>query len=98
MSANQAQTRTSSLERVGLVGVTLVGMALCLPGIGKVAASGQWLSFPGIAGSLLGIVILGIVGARLLDRPLPFVHTDRAAIAAVVAFGLVKAAIAAVAL
>jgi hypothetical protein len=64
--------------------------------VGKIAAAGQWLSFQGVTGSLLGIVILGIVGMRLLGRPLPMVETDRAALLAVVALAAIKVAIAAV--
>lgn len=82
--------------RIALIAVTLGGMALRAPGIGKVAQSGQWLSFPGIAGSLLGVAILAIVGARLLGTPLPFVSSDLAVVAVVVGFAVVKVGIAAV--
>ena len=55
------------------------------------------LSVQGIAGTLLGIVILGIVGMRFVGRPLPMIDTDRAALIAVVALAAVKLVIAAVA-
>jgi hypothetical protein len=57
-----------------------------------VAISGQWLSFQGS----LGIVILGIVAARLLNRSLPMIMTHRAAIAAVLGPAAIKLLIMAV--
>ncbi len=92
MNANRVETRSSS-PRLALIGVVIVGMALCTNGVGKVAVAGQWLSFPGLAGSLLGIAALGMVGVRLAGRELPFVRTDVDAIKAVVALALVKFAI-----
>ena len=96
MSEQIVQTGPTAIWRIALIVVTLVGMAMCTQGVGKVATSGQWLSFQGIAGSLVGIVILGIVGMRLIGRPLPMIDTDRAALIAVVALAAVKVAIAAV--
>jgi hypothetical protein len=96
MSEQIVQTGSTAIWRIALIVVTLVGMAMCTHGVGKVATSGQWLSFQGIAGSLVGIVILGIVGMRLIGRPLPMIDTDRAALIAVVALAAVKVAIAAV--
>jgi hypothetical protein len=86
---------SSGIERILLIVVTLVGMAMCTQGVARVATSGQWLSFQGISGSLLGIVILGIVGMRLIGRPLPMIDTDRAALVAVIAIAAVKVAVAA---
>ena len=96
MSEQITHATSPGIERVVLIVVTLVGMAMCTQGVGKVATSGQWLSVQGIAGSLLGIVILGIVGMRLVGRPLPMIDTDRAALIAVVALAAAKVVIAAV--
>ena len=96
MSEQLVETGSPAIWRIALIVVTLVGMAMCTQGVGRVAASGQWLSVQGIAGSLLGIVILGIVGMRLIGRPLPMIDTDRAALIAVVALAAVKVVIAAV--
>ena len=96
MTEQIAQSGSTASDRVALIVVTLVGMAMCAQGVGKIAAAGQWVSFQGVAGSLLGIVILGIVGMRLLGRPLPMVETDRAALLAVVALAAIKVAIAAI--
>ena len=96
MNDEIVQTGSAAVWRIGLLVVTLAGMAICSQGIGKVAASGQWLSFQGIAGSLLGIVILAIVFMRLVGRELPLIETDRTALIAVVALAVLKLAIAAV--
>lgn len=81
--------------RVALIVVTLGGMAMCSAGISKVTQSGQWLSLPGIVGSLLGVALLAVVGAQLLGRPLPLVTSDLIASGVVAAFIVGKVAIAA---
>lgn len=83
-------------ERTVLIAVTLVGMAICSFGIGKVAASGGWLTLPGILGCTLGVGILAVVGARLMGRPIGFVESDLMAVALIVALGVVKFGVAAV--
>src|ERR671937_2365774 len=93
--AQTVQTGSSALDRVALIVVTLVGMALCSQAVGRVPAAGQWLSIQGIGGSLLGIVILGVVAMRLLGRPLPLVESDRAALIVVIALAGVKVTFAA---
>lgn len=94
MKADAMQTRTRSFDRMALIGVTLAGMAICAPGIARVAAAGSWLTFQGIAGSLLGMVVLVIAGARLLGKEMPGIASDRAALLVVVAIAVVKMAIA----
>ena len=96
MNQQVVESGSTAIWRIALILVTLVGMARCTQGVGKVATSGQWLSLAGIAGTLLGIVILGIVGIRLVGRPLPLIETNRAALIAVAALAVVKVAIAAV--
>jgi hypothetical protein len=83
------------IERIALIGVTVIGMAFCSRAIGKVAADGAWASLPGVAGAVLGVAILGVVGARLLGRPMPFVESDTAAIAALLEIAAVKVGVAA---
>ena len=96
MTEEIVQTGSGGIARIALIVVTLVGMAMCTQGVGKVASSGQWLSVQGILGTLLGIVILGIVGMRLIGRPLPMIDSDRAALLVVVALSAFKVAVAAV--
>ena len=83
------------LERLALIVITVVGMAFCSRAIGKVAVENGWVSLPGVAGVLLGVGILGIVGARLLGKPLPLVESDVAAIIAVVGLAAAKVGVAA---
>ncbi len=95
MSANRVASGTAGRDRLAMIGVTVVGMAICAPGIGRVATSGQWMTFPGIVGTLLGVAVLGVVVARLLGRSLGPVSTDRQATAVVLAIAVLKVAIAA---
>ena len=95
MNEQIVQTGSWGVARLALIAVTLIGMAMCTAGVGKVASSGEWLSFQGIAGSLLGVFVLGIVAMRFIGRPLPFVDTDWAAVLAVVILAAIKVAIAA---
>ncbi len=95
MGANRVASSTAGRDRLAMIGVTVVGMAICAPGIGRVATSGQWISFPGIAGTLLGVAILGLVLARLLGKSLGPISTDRQATAVVLAIAVLKVAIAA---
>jgi hypothetical protein len=90
MSEQIAQAGSGTLARIALIVVTLVGMAMCTPGIGKVASTGQWLTFQGIFGSLIGVLVLVIVAARLLNWHIPVIETDTAAIAAVVLLAALK--------
>jgi hypothetical protein len=80
-------------EKVVLVVVTLLGMALCSAGIGQVAARGEWLHPMSIVASVMGVLVLGIVGAGLFDFKLPLVDSTRAAIIAVVVIMIAKVAL-----
>jgi hypothetical protein len=95
MRAQDIQAGGTRLERWVLVGLTVLGMAICTAGIGRVAASGAWLGVPGILGSVLGVAVLAIVGSRLLGVKLPYLATNRQAIVAVLALAILKLAIAA---
>ena len=83
-------------DRTAVIALGVVGIAACTPGIGKVAASGNWLSLPGILGSALGIVALAILGAALVGRELPGIPGDRAALIVLGAIIVVKVGVAAV--
>ncbi len=77
-----------------MIGVTVLGMAICSAGIGKVAQSDDWLSFPGIAGSVLGVAALGLVALRIANIDMALVHTDGDAIKLLLVVVFVKVAIA----
>jgi hypothetical protein len=96
MKLKEAQANSPAVDRLALIGITLVGMAMCTAGVGKIAELGQWASSTGVAGSTLGVAVLAIVGARISGRPLPGIVDDRAAIVAVAGVAAIKVAIAAI--
>ncbi|MCC6456372.1 MAG: hypothetical protein IT328_15565 [Caldilineaceae bacterium] len=77
-------------EKMVLVLVTLLGMAFCSAGIGQVAARGEWLHPMSIAASVMGVLVLGIVGAGLFDFKLPLIDSTRAATIAVIVIVIAK--------
>ncbi len=83
-------------DRATVIGLGVVGMAICTTGIGKVATSGNWLSVPGILGSLLGVIALAILGAAIFGKELPGIPGDRAALILLATIVVVKVGIGAV--
>lgn len=80
--------------RAALIGLLVVGMAMCTPGIGQVAASGRWGSPLAIIGYVLGAAILVIIIAGLAGWKLPLVDGLAQACAVVMGLIAVKFAIA----
>lgn len=78
-----------SSERAALIVLVVLGMAMCVRGIGRVAALGEWAHPLSILGYLVGALILVIAVALLAGKPLPLISTTRQAILAV---GLLSAA------
>ena len=83
-------------DRTAVIGLGVIGMALCTAGIGKVASSGNWLSAPGILGTALGLVALAILGAAIVGKDLPGIPGDRAALIVLGSIIVVKVGVAAV--
>ncbi|MHB1134868.1 MAG: hypothetical protein ACYC4L_21060 [Chloroflexota bacterium] len=79
-----------SVERAALLGVTLLGMALCTRGIGAVAAKGDWASWHAIAGYGLGAAALAIGLGAGLGLRLPFLADERAALFALLGIIVLK--------
>jgi hypothetical protein len=77
-------------EKGLLVGMTLLGMAMCTAGIGQVAARGEWAHPLAIVGYIIGMLILVIVGAALFNISLPMIDSTRAAIIAVIVLAIAK--------
>jgi hypothetical protein len=66
--------------RAALIGLLVIGMALCMQGgIGKVAAVNDWAHPLSILGYLLGALILVVVAAGLFGKSLPLVSGERSA-------------------
>lgn len=69
--------------RASLIALLIVGMAMCVSGIGQVGASGRWASPLAIVGYLLGTTILIIIVSALFGWKLPLIVGETQAIAAV---------------
>lgn len=80
-------------SRITLALVGLIGMAMCSAGIGRVAASGRWADPLSIAGYVLGVATLVVIGAGLLGRSLLYVGTTRQSLFVVLGIIVVKVAL-----
>ncbi len=69
--------------RASLIALLIVGMAMCVSGIGQVGASGRWASPLAIVGYLLGTTILIIIVSALAGWKLPLIVGETQAVAAV---------------
>jgi hypothetical protein len=61
-------------------------------GIGRVAATGQWLHPLSIVGYILGILILFITLAVFVSWKLPFIQNDQQALLAIAILASIKVA------
>jgi len=69
--------------RASLIALLIVGMAMCMGGIGQVGASGRWASPLAILGYLLGATILIIIISSFAGWKLPLIAGETQAVAAV---------------
>jgi hypothetical protein len=69
--------------RSASIALLIVGFAMCMGGIGQVAASGRWASPLAIIGYLLGIAILVVIASVFTGWKLPLIAGDTQAVAAV---------------
>jgi len=61
-----------SSERAALIALVVIGMVMCtMGGIGRVAASGEWLHPFSIVGYILGAAIIVIGIAALFGKQIP---------------------------
>lgn len=69
--------------RVDIILLVVIGMAICSQGgIGRVAATGQWLHPLSIIGYILGGLILLIALAVFIGWKLPYIQSDQQALLA----------------
>ncbi len=66
--------------KISLVILLVLGMAMCTTGIGRVAASGQWLHPLSIVGYLLGAAILVLSALVFFNVQLPFLTEPQHAV------------------
>lgn len=83
-------------ERVALIVLVVLGMAMCTNGIGRVAAANAWAQPLSIAGYLLGSLILIVAVLALMGRPLPLIPGVHQAIIAVSALSVLKLVLSAI--
>ena len=78
-------------EREALIALAVLGLAMCGSGpLGQIAARGAWLSWGGLAGSILGLLVLAVVGAGLGLVQLPLVASAPAAFNALAGLMVLK--------
>lgn len=86
-----------SSDRAALIALVVIGMAICsMGGIGRVAASGEWLHPFSIVGYILGAAIIVIGIAALFGKqipPLTSYYQSFIAVAVIAAVKLVLTAI-----
>lgn len=73
-----------SNTRVDVILLVVIGMAICSQcGIGRVAATRQWLHPLSIVGYILGVLILLITLAVFVGWKIPFIQTGQQALIAI---------------
>lgn len=77
-------------DRAALAVLVVLGMVMCMNGIGRVAAAGAWAHPLAILGSLIGALILVIGVAGFFGWQLPLVASARQAIFAVSGLAILK--------
>ncbi len=81
-------------DRAALIVLVIIGFAMCtVGGSGKAFSTYGWASPVTIIGSVLGVLVLLLAGARLLNANLPLIVDDRAAFIAVAVIGVAKVVI-----
>lgn len=80
-------------DKIILIAVTLLGMALCSVGIGQVAARAEWMQPLSIIAYIIGGLVLIIAGAALFNISLPLITDARAAWIAILVLGILKIAL-----
>ena len=77
--------------RLDIILLVIIGMAICTQGgIGRVAATGEWLHPLSIVGYILGGLILLITVAVFTGWKLPYIQTDQQALLAIAILATVK--------
>ena len=77
--------------RVDIILLVILGMSICTQaGIGRIAATGQWLHPLAIVGYILGGLILLITLAVFVGWKLPYIRTDQQALIAIAILASLK--------
>jgi len=78
--------------KVDLILLIVIGMAICMSGIGRVAAMNQWTHPLSIIGILLGVLILVVTAAAFFGWKLPLIHNDTQSLIAIALLVILKIA------
>ncbi|PKN83342.1 MAG: hypothetical protein CVU46_17245 [Chloroflexi bacterium HGW-Chloroflexi-8] len=78
--------------KVDIILLVVIGMAICMSGIGRVAAMNQWTHPLAILGSLLGVLILVVAAAALFGWKLPLIQNDTQSMIAITLLLVLKIA------
>ncbi len=77
-------------DRAALLALVVIGMAICMPGIGRVASRGEWAHPLAIISYVLGGIIILIGLAALFGKQIPPLTSDYQSFVAVVVIAVVK--------
>jgi hypothetical protein len=77
-------------EKISLIVLVVLGMAMCTNGIGRVAATGAWMHPLALLDILLGVVILLAAAAGVFGWQVPLISGTRQAIIAVSILSVAK--------
>lgn len=83
-------------DKTALIVLLVLGIAMCAPGIGRVAQAGAWAQPLSILAYLLGALILLVGAAGIFGFKLPLVTDPRSAIIAVSGLAVVKLVLSAI--
>jgi hypothetical protein len=82
-----------SNSRVDIILLVAIGMAICSQcGIGRVAATGQWLHPLSMVGYILGGLILMVTLSVFVGWNLPYIQNDQQALLAIAILACLKVA------
>jgi len=78
--------------KVDLILLVVIGMAICMSGIGRVAAMNLWTNPLSILGVLLGVLILVVAASAFFGWKLPLIQSDTQSLIAIVLLVILKIA------
>lgn len=78
--------------KVDFILLVVIGMAICMSGISRVAAMNQWTHPLSILGILLGVTILVVMAAAFLGWKLPLIQNNTQSLIAIALLVVLKIA------
>jgi hypothetical protein len=78
--------------KVDFILLVVIGMAICMSGIGRVAAMNQWTHPLSILGIFLGVLILVVTASAFFGWKLPLIQNDTQSLIAIAVLVVLKIA------